>query len=116
MGEIRDGKVFKIPIVAVEEPFNGLNEVYLDRWWTVDPETDSLIFYRMHKGSTLAAQCNQNERLARMIQDRVWSGRGFELRLVPRVFLPQYTWTRSGEPMQDVYMPPIRKRTEEIKG
>lgn len=115
MGEIRPEQIIKIPLKAVEEPYNGINEVYLDRWWSFDPREQSLIFYRMHKGASLSAQCNDNEVLAAKIHQSVWAKHDFMLKKVPRVFIPQTSIYRSGEMIQVAHIAPIIKRLEENK-
>lgn len=113
MGAIRPNQIVRIPLWALEEPYDGMNDVHLNRWWTYDREEQSIIFYKMHKGATLSAQCNSNEGLARKIQESAWPD--FSLKFVPQVFLPQTSWQRGGEYYTDVSIGRVLKRIEEQK-
>lgn len=113
MGEIRPEQIVKIPLWALEEPYDGVNEVYLDRWWTYSTEDQSLVFFKMHKGATLSAQNNLHEVLARKIQESAWPD--FSLKFVHQVFLPQTSWQRMGETYTDVAVGRVLKRVEELQ-
>ena len=113
MGAVRPEQIVKIPLWALEEPYSGTNEVYLDCWWTYSREDLSLIFSKMCKGATLSAQNNPDEGLARLVQQKVWPE--FSTVFVPRVFLPHTSWQRMGETYTDVSVGRVLKRVEELQ-
>jgi hypothetical protein len=59
-----------IPLTELMEPKPGPHTIYVDYWWTVDPEQGALILKR-DKRDVGMPQCNSNRLIVeRMLRDR----------------------------------------------
>ncbi len=74
-----------IPANRLQNPPRGMVEHIKDSWWVNCPER-GLAFYRRGKRDPLCPQCNKDERIAKAVAAKVWSG--LEVSFVPSVFLP----------------------------
>jgi len=61
-----------------KEPGEGFWEVYVDRWWSYEPDK-GVLFYQK------SPQCNKNEALARSVTSKYHPGA--EVIFIPRAYL-----------------------------
>jgi hypothetical protein len=77
----------------VEQPINGLCEVYKNSWWTVDKETGHGAIY-LSGGPTGRRyehpQCNSNKQIADMLINKIDYGRPVEVRQIPVAYIRRY--------------------------
>jgi hypothetical protein len=59
-------KLTYVPLEELARPRNGVWQVYVDYWWTVDPERGAIIFDKWFP------QCNEAERITRRVTEQLY--------------------------------------------
>lgn len=75
-----------IPLAELTTPKGGTHQIYIDYWWTVDPELGALIFKlnKRHEGSP---QCNSNKLIVeRRLKERPHDR--YEAIQIPVAYMP----------------------------